>query len=228
MTTRREKRQRAKERGTKTAENASAAADGYNVYFDESGRIAVARVVGNWVEYVRIMRGASLILETSDIKAFKADYTLKPNYPVEKAALILANYSRVIGAHTNALQFLGIRDRALIDEASSRFREPTEEQLKAKPRKKTEPKESTKRSVEWQGVAYASMADLIRRMLEEGEDDDTIFEAMQGAFNAPASRRSYIDYYRKQMAEKESKPTKRKKREPRKRKRKEKELLPWD
>lgn len=224
----RERRLRERKRRAKKARPERDAAVEFKVYFDEHGRIACAKVQGTSVEYVRLMRGASLIIEERSTSEFLAEFDKKLDYPVSKAALILANYARVIGASAAALEFLGITDKALIEEAASKFRSPTEEQLKAKPRKKAEPKESTKRAVEWQGVTYASMADLIRRMLEEGEDDDTIFEAMQGAFNAPASRRSYIDYYRKQMAEKDSTPTKRKKRKSRKRKHKDKELLPWD
>lgn len=194
MSTRRERQARRR----KVAEVKRNAAE-FDVYFDEHGRIACAKVGRGEVEYVRLLRGASLIVEECEAGAFLDDYKKQEDYPADKAALMLANYAKVIGSSAAALEFLGIEDSELIKEAVDKYCSPTEEALKTKPRKKAEPKETNTRSVEWGGEKYSSMADMIRKMLTAGEDDDTIFEAMKGAYNAPNSKRNYIDYYRKQL-----------------------------
>lgn len=184
-------------RREKTEERKSVA--GFEVYFDAHGRIACAKVDGTSVDYVRMLRGASLILESSSPGEFLKDFEKKEGYPADRAALIMANYSRVIGASAAALRFLGIKDKSIIEEAVSRYQEPTEVSLKSKPREKSKPKETNTRAVEWNGKEYKSMADLIRKLLLDGEDDDTIFDAMQRVYNASDGKRGYIDYYRKQL-----------------------------
>ena len=208
MSTRTERLARRRKKAVLKRDNAE-----FDVYFDEHGRIACAKVQGTTVDYVRLLRGASLIIESRGVETFLSEFDKKEDYPVDKAALILGNYAKVIGASAAALEFLGITDKILIDEAVNKYVAPSEESLKAKPRKKTEPKETNTRAVEWGGEKYTSMADMIRKMLAAGEDDDAIFEAMKGAYNAPESKRNYIDYYRKQLEKdngKKGKETRRK------------------
>lgn len=137
-----------------------------------------------------IAEGLKLVADSR--KRFDERFKELPEYPAERICQLYARYADEIGATKEAMLELGKVVRV------------TKEQLERVTTRLTVVKDAdgnrvlkaTKRGERQQGSAAQMFRDLI---LAGQLTDDQIFQQVQQTFKLDASRRTYVDWYRKQL-----------------------------
>jgi hypothetical protein len=175
------------------------------------------------VTFLRINVEEGFDLETLPAAKFAEIFHKElPDYPVEKAARLYAQYAQTTGATPKAMQALGqltTLSNEEIDMATKKKATNAAKKTETKkaPAKKPETKkaEAPKKSAATKKEAPATKtkapksekgetaAGMFRSLIREGKlTDDQIFEKVQKAFGLGDDKRGYVKWYRNDLIKK--------------------------
>ncbi|UOF79473.1 hypothetical protein [Caudoviricetes sp.] len=145
---------------------------------------------------------------------FDDEYRPLPDYPVERAAKLYAEYATQLGGSLEAMQALASFttvtqkdiDMATAKKAAAASKTTTAK--KAVPAKKPIPGRGAKPDTKKEpGEKKPSAANMFKELIMEGNlTDAKIFEKVQKAFGLDDNKRSYVKWYRNDLTKKGMKP----------------------
>ena len=159
---------------------------------------------------------------TMSAERFDAEFQPLPDYPVERAAKLYAEYATQLGGSTEAMRALASFttvtqkdiDMATAKKAAAAAKTPAVK--KAAPAKKPIPgrgpkpaakTKAPKATTKEPGERKPSAANMFKDLIMEGNlTDAKIFEKVQKAFGLDDNKRSYVKWYRNDLTKKGMKP----------------------
>lgn len=169
------------------------------------------------VSYIPLSIENGFNVEVMSVKAFSELYKQLADYPPARCAALYAQYAVAVGGSQEALDHLGRLTpltQKEIDMATAKKTSRTTKAAVDKPAAKAAPKTAAKTSkkpatkaAKTAKVASTSAAQMFKDLIMAGNlTDDKIFEKVQAAFGLDDKRRSYVAWYRKDLAKKGAKP----------------------
>jgi hypothetical protein len=138
----------------------------------------------------------------TSVESFWRRYEYLVDYPINRACELYANYCRNLGAEKKALDYLAM----VIDIPEELYELATARQGTVGEELTSSPN-STKRVKRSKGNSKGSAAARFRELIMEGKlTDDEIFTVVQGEFGLDSNRRSYVQWYRKELVKKGQNP----------------------
>lgn len=172
---------------------------------------------GETVHYIPLsIEGFELC--TMSAERFDNEYLPLPDYPVERAAKLYAEYAASLGGSTEAMQALAAFttisqkeiDMATAKKAAAAAKTPaktaavkTKKPIPGRGPKAAKPTKAAKEP----GERKPSAANMFKDLIMEGNlTDAKIFEKVQKAFGLDDNKRSYVKWYRNDLTKKGMKP----------------------
>jgi hypothetical protein len=170
------------------------------------------------VKYIELDIDTGLEVRALPVSSFDQRFQPLVDYPPDRACQLYAEYSRVMGASRDALNFLGAlvkiskediemavkRKPAVRDQAAATARKSTTKAVapKAKAAKPTKAAKAKAKPVKAapSGERPETPAAMFRTLILGGEHtDDAIFAKVQKKFGLDDNKRNYVSWYRNSL-----------------------------
>lgn len=206
--------------------------NGYRVHQDFNRRtcIEVERAHGH-VKFIPLSAEDGLQVETAKEKEFDQRFKSMVNYPVKKAARLYVSYAANLGCSKAALEYLGkiivlspkeiemaeakntskaaAKSAAADKAARTATPKKADSKTTAKPAAKAtaKPTSTKPKAAAAAGEKRESASQLFRDLIMEGKHtDDQIFAKVQAKYGLTEDKRSYVKWYRNDLAKKGMNP----------------------
>lgn len=176
---------------------------------------------GETVHYIPLsIEGFELC--TMSAERFDNEYLPLPDYPVERAAKLYAEYAASLGGSTEAMQALAAFttisqkeiDMATAKKAAAAAKTPaktaavkTKKPIPGRGPKAAKPAAKPAKAAKEPGERKPSAATMFKTLIMEGKlTDAQIFAKVQKEFGLDDNKRSYVKWYRNDLVKKGEKP----------------------